>query len=211
MHPAATRRDQLAEAVACGARLREARLIAEMDLPEAAHALGLIDAEALDAMERGQAMPSLATVITAARVLGTTADYLCGFAGDDSDRNLASALQRWSTARISADIQRVARATVALQVGTLRAMHPTAAEGRRLARQVVDAGRAVATLRKRNPDFDSNVMGGASVVARLARAVDTAGRYLAKLERAKRVAAFKASIEISDAEAAQQAVQEGLV
>lgn len=198
-HPAAILRDQVSDAVAFGLRMREARRTADMDLAEGATALGFDDEQALDAIERGQAVPSLRTAIVAAQVFGTTTDYLCGLTDDsDGDRDRTTAIQRHIEARITADIQRLTRVTVDTNVALIRAMHPTAAEGRRLARLVIEAGQAVAKLRALNPTFDEDVRGGASVLTRFGRAVDSAVGYLAKLDRATRNAAFRTAVEAMD-------------
>ncbi len=195
--PAAELRKQIGDAVAQGIRMEEARRIADLSLEEGALLLGLACAEDLDAIERGQAVPSLRTAVVAARTYGTTVDFICGL-DEDGDRDPASALLRLALARMTADVQSLTRATVANSVGVIRALHPSASEGRRLARLVIDAGQAVAKFRVLNPTFDSDMRGGASVVARLARAVDSAGAYMAKLERAKRVHAMRTAVDAAD-------------
>lgn len=196
-HPQVASKARDAAALALGGRLLVSRQIAEMDLTEAANGLGLDCGEQLGEIERGGALPSLQIVVAAAKLYGTTMDYLCGLA-DDSDRDPAITLQRWVAARLSASLQRHTRKTCELHVNAIRALHPSAAEGRRLARQVVDAGRALAKFRALNHAFDQELRGGASVVARIGRAVDTACAYLAKLERARRVEVFRTVTDAAD-------------
>lgn len=184
--------------------MRESRLVADMSLPEAAAALRLGEIGQLTDIESGASLPSFESAIRAAEVYGTTIDYLGGLT-EDGDRDSSAALQRYVASRLTAELQRLTRGTIAAHVETIRALHPTAAEGRRVAREVIAVARSLAKLREMNPEFNSELRGGASLVARMGRAAVCASDYLAKLERGRQANAVLGSC----VDAGDQALAEG--
>ena len=173
-----------------GERLRECREIADLSVADAAASLELATPDQLAALELGQASPDLATVLRMARVYGTTTDFLLGLA-PDGDRDPASAVLLHVTARLTADIQRLTRATVEVNVGAVRELFPGPSQSHRLAALVLDAGAALATMRARNPAFDEDALGGARVVATFEAAAVAAKAVIEQCARAQRTATVR--------------------
>lgn len=170
---------------AYGARMRHAREMAGLTQDEAAKRMGYAQAVQLSNMEAGNRMPPLHVLVQAAKLYGTTMDYLCGLA-DDADRDPASAMVRHVSGRITSELNRLIDVMVSTGVDTARKVLPTAAEGQRLASLVLEAQSGLRTFRSRNPKFEA-MPAGALLESRMDLAAEAARRYVDGMERARRV------------------------
>lgn len=169
-----------------GARMREAREEAGINQADAAKLLGYSQAVQLSNMEAGNRMPPLAIIIAAAKLYGTTTDFLCGLA-DDSDRDPAAAMSRWMAARIHADVSKIARDVVGVNVELMRKVMPSTAEGQRLAAAALEVTKALETFRTLNPKFDTTMRGSASLAQKVEAATAVARSYQGNMARAIRL------------------------
>lgn len=171
---------------AFGARMKEARDLAGISQAEAAKILGYSQAVQLSNMENGNRMPPLGIVIAAAKLYGTTTDYLCGLA-EDSDRDPAAAMSRWMAARVHADITKLSREIIGVNVELMRKVMPSAAEGQRLAAAALEITKALESFRALNPRFDTAMRGSANLDQKVAAATSVAQMYQANMARAVRL------------------------
>lgn len=183
--------DQVAAAAAreVGARFKDVRETAELDLQAAAKSLDQ-PIEDLRALEAGSHPPTVDLLMRAARVYGCTTDFILGLA-EDSDRDPASSLLRHMSARLHADITRLTAATAEVNVQALRQLLPVHEDCQHLARAALDAKHAHAVLRDRNHLFDEELWGGAMVVSTVENAAALAQTVIDQMARAKRLLAMR--------------------
>lgn len=177
------------EKKAWGARLREARELSGMSLTEAADALGYSQPVQLSLMENGNRAPTLAVIVETAKLYGTTADYLCGLA-TDSDRDPAVAVQRHVASRIAGEVQRLIAHMTAASVDVVRELMPSSADGQRMAGLVIELNTTLALFKQRNPKFE-DMRVGAALDNKVQVAAEAAVRYMAQVERGKRLMSAK--------------------
>lgn len=171
---------------AFGARMKEAREMSGMSQADAAKELGYSQAVQLSNMEAGNRLPPLCIVIAAAKLYGTTTDFLCGLA-EDSDRDPAAAMSRWMAARVYADITKLSREVIGVNVDLMRKVMPSTAEGQRLAASVHEINAALQAFRTLNPRFDSSMRGSANLVQKMEATVTVARMYQSNMARAVRL------------------------
>lgn len=174
---------------AFGARLREARETAGMNLTDAATSLGYSQPVQLSLMENGKRPVTMAVMVKAAKLYGTTADFLCGLV-EDSDRDPAAALQRHIAARLTGDLQRLIEHFRRVSVDTVRELMPSTADAQRLAASVIELNTVMALFKQRNPKFE-DMRVGATLDAKVLVASDNAARFMAQVERAQRLLSAK--------------------
>ena len=177
------------EKKAYGARLREAREIADMSLTEAATALGYSQPVQLSLMESGARMPTLRIIVACAKLYGTTTDFLAGLT-DDGDRDPAVALQRHVASRVTSEVQHLIAVMARASVQNVRDLMPSAADGQRMASMVLEAKTALDTFKRRNPKFD-NMPAGSNLALKLEGAATAATHYAARVDRTKRLMVAK--------------------
>lgn len=178
------------EKKAFGARLKEAREIADMTLTEAAVALGYSQPVQLSLMESGARMPTLRIIVACAKLYGTTTDFLAGLA-DDGDRDPAVALQRHVASRVTSEVQHLIAVMARTSVQTVRELMPSVSDGQRLASLTLEAKTALDTFRRLNPKFDTSMRAGSNLALKLDQASGAATIYAARVDRAKRLMVAK--------------------
>ena len=174
-----------AEKRAFGDRMKTAREAAGLSQIDAANAMGYSKGVQLSNMEAGNRPPNLRALMEAARVYGTTMDYLCGFT-DDYDRDPATAAVRHVSSSVSAVVQRLIAVMVDTSVVTARKLLPTAGEGQRLAAMLLEIRTAMETFKARNKAFD-RYPAAATLDRRIEVASEAARAYVVQFERAQRV------------------------
>lgn len=170
---------------AFGERLRRARELAGLQQAEAAEQMGYSQAVQLSNMENGNRMPPLHVLMRAAVIYGTTVDYLCGLA-EDPDPDPVAVAQREVATRVSAQVRRMVESLLAEEAEHRRSNRLDIAAVSALARLVLEANGALASLRVRNPLFDDSILGGATLLAKLRMAAESAGELDSVCERLRR-------------------------
>lgn len=178
---------------AWGARLREARELAGLTLTDAATALGYSQPVQLSLMEGGNRQTTLRVVVECAKLYGTTADFLCGFAADPARDPLLGA-QRLVAAQVTNAVRGLIVTLAETGAAAARELRPDAGRVARLAAAVLEADRALCAVRERSPTFDDEIAGGASLVARLQLAAELARDHVNHVERARRMPGAAAGV-----------------
>lgn len=184
-----------AEKIAYGKRMRHAREVAGLTLTDAAVAMGYSQPVQLSNMENGNRMVTLRILTQAVTLYGTTMDYLCGFA-EDSDRDPATAALRHVTGRVTADMQRLIATLTRVSVDAVRELLPGQAEGQRMASLVIEANMALALFAQRNPKFE-DMRASSNLVSKIHMANEAAVRYVAQVDRAKRLMSARTTSDLS--------------
>lgn len=171
---------------AWGSRLREAREVAGMTLTDAAQRLGYSQPVQLSLMENGNRMPPLNIVVEAAKLYGTTCDFLAGLAADPTADPLLGA-QRIVAAQVTTAVRGLIVGLVETGAEAARMLRPDVGRITRMAAAVLEADRALGVVRSRATDFDETIAGGASLVARLELAAELAREHIEQAERSRRL------------------------
>jgi transcriptional regulator with XRE-family HTH domain len=177
------------EKKAFGKRMETARNIAGLTMTQAAEALGYSQPVQLSLMESGKRMVTLRVIIEAARLYGTTTDYLCGLA-EDSDRDPVSAIQRHVAARVTSEVNIMVRRMSEVSVSAVRELMPAAAEGQRVAELVRELNLCLCRFAQANPKFQDMPKGG-PLVNKMELALAAAVAYTERVERSKRLLAAR--------------------
>lgn len=168
-----------------GARLREAREVAGLTLIEAAEKLGYSQPVQLSLMENGNRPVTLRVVIQLAGLYGTTTDFLCGLV-EDADRDPVVAVQRHAAALVAAQVMRLTEEMARVSGEAVQQLMPSLGDGQRMATLVIEAHRALDSVRTLNPSFDTKMRSGAQLIAKLQLAHEAATRYVSQVERGRR-------------------------
>jgi transcriptional regulator with XRE-family HTH domain len=176
---------QTPEKVAAGKRMVEARELAGFNQEQAARRLGYNQQVDLSRIESGYRPAPLHVLIAAARLYGTTMDFLCGLA-DDSDRDPGVAAARTVGDRVSFALEGLTKVMVRANMDMVRDLLPSTVAGERLAALTVEVNAALALVVARNPKFE-DMRGGATLLAKVGLASKAAAEYGATVARARRL------------------------
>ncbi|NDY89749.1 helix-turn-helix domain-containing protein [Ideonella livida] len=175
-----------------GERLVAAREIAGMQQIEAATAVGYKTAVQLCIAESGSRLLGADKMVKLARLYGTTLDYLFGLA-EDSDKDPAASAQRQIASYVTSQLGELAKAMVSTNVAAVRTMGVDIAETMRLSAATLELDRAIATMRRLNPDLDDQAKGLATVILKSEAASELARVIVARRDRAHRALAHRTS------------------
>lgn len=178
-----------------GARMAQARSIADMTAADAAQRLGLAEAKltAFEAGIGGDLGVPLLTLIAA--TYGVTPDFLCGFTSD-TDRDPAAAVMRTFTARVEAASRAIVARVAGDGVDALRNLAPDFDLTQALAEAAIELDASVGRMADLNPAF-ADMRGGATL-SRLAREAAAVGnQWLAHVRREKCKAAHALGFDVA--------------
>lgn len=182
--------------VAMGIRMRKAREAACLSATQAAASMGYAQAVQISQMETGKRPVTMEVLEQAARLYGTTADYLLGLS-EDVDRDPAVAVAAVIHRRNLAELERITNMMSALSVEVARKLLPDASRGHRLAQMALETSAALRTFVALNPTFESRMRGGAQLAAKVQAGADAAAQYVAHIDRARRAMHYTTLSEVS--------------
>jgi hypothetical protein len=137
----------------------------------------------LSLMENGKRIPTLAAVVSLARLYGTTADFLCGFAAG-LDRDPAVSAELLIASKVSCEVRRLISTMVAVSHGAVRELRPDAGKVLRLAGVALEVAAILERVRRNHPEFD-DLRCGATLVARVEVGASIAREVVEQNERAR--------------------------